>query len=64
MNGKTIEERLSNYPEIRKNSKELYDTLNKVFSPALGQHVHFTSNGFNHSIYSGVKKNEIKEPRY
>lgn len=60
MNGKTIEERLPNYPEIRKNSKELYDTFNKVFSPALGQHIHFTSNGFNHLMYKGAKKERDK----
>jgi len=61
MNGKTIEERLQNYPEIRKDSKELYNTFLKVFSPALGQHIHFTSNGFNHLIYKSAKKERDKK---
>ena len=60
MNGKTIDDRLPNYQEIRKDSKELYDAFGKVFSPALGQHIHFTSNGFNHLIYSGAKKERDK----
>ena len=60
MNGKTLDERLPNYLEIRKNSKELYDTFNKVFSPALGKHIHFTSNGFNHLIYKNAKKEREK----
>ncbi len=61
MNGKTIEERLQNYSEIRKYSKELYDTFSKVFSPALGQYIHFTSNGFNHLIYKSAKKERDKK---
>lgn len=60
MDGKTIEERLSKYTEIRKRAKEVYDTFGKVFSPALGQYIHFTSNGFNHLIYSGAKKERDK----
>lgn len=56
MNDKSIEDRIQNYAEIRKRSKELYDAFNKVFSPALGQHIHFTSNGFNHLVYKNAKK--------
>lgn len=56
MSGKTIEERIENYPEIKKEAKELYESFVKVFSPAIGQHVHFTSNGFNHLVYKNAKK--------
>lgn len=56
MNGKTLNERLLNYLEIRKKAKDLYNTFSKVFSPALGQNIHFTSNGFNHLIYKNAKK--------
>lgn len=56
MSGKTIEERVKNYLEIKKEAKELYDSFSKVFSPAIGLYVHFTSNGFNHLIYKNAKK--------
>jgi len=56
MKGKNLEERLQNYNEIREEAQKLYNTFSKVFSPALGQYVHFTSNGFNHLIYKSAKK--------
>lgn len=56
MSSKTIEERIKNYLEIKKGAKKLYDSFSKVFSPAIGLHVHFTSNGFNHLIYKNAKK--------
>jgi hypothetical protein len=61
MNGKTLEERLGSYIEIREEAQKLYATFSKVFCPALGQHVHFTSNGFNHLIYQSAKKERDKK---
>ena len=61
MKGKTIEERLGSYSEIREEAQKLYATFSKVFCPALGQHVHFTSNGFNHLIYQSAKKERDKK---
>jgi hypothetical protein len=61
MNGKNIEERLEKYTEIREKTQKLYETFGKVFSPALGQHIHFTSNGFNHLIYKSAKKERDKK---
>ncbi len=61
MQGKTIEERLESYNGIRDEAQKLYATFSKVFCPALGQHVHFTSNGFNHLIYQGAKKERDKK---
>ena len=61
MKGKNIEERLQDYTEIRQEAQKLYATFSKVFCPALGQHVHFTSNGFKHLIYQGSKKERHKK---
>jgi len=61
MKGKTIEERLENYSEIREEAQKLYATFFKVFCPALGQYIHFTSNGFNHLIYQSAKKERDKK---
>ena len=61
MKGKTLEERLGSYTEIREEAQKLYATFSKVFCPALGQHVHFTSNGFNHLIYQNAKKERDKK---
>lgn len=60
MKGKSIEDRLQDYEMIRLEAQELYGTFGKFFCPALGQHVHFTSNGFNHLIYKGAKKERDK----
>ena len=61
MKGKTLEERLESYAEIREEAQKLYATFSKVFCPALGQHIHFTSNGFNHLIYQSAKKERDKK---
>lgn len=54
--GKTIEERLSDYDQIRAEASVLYKTFGRVHCPALGQEVRFTSNGFNHLVYEAPKK--------
>ncbi|MFA6273594.1 MAG: hypothetical protein WC662_00335 [Candidatus Paceibacterota bacterium] len=61
MKGKSIEERLEEYNKIREEAQKRYSTFQKVFCPALGQHVHFTSNGFNHLIYKSAKKERDKK---
>ena len=61
MKGKSIEERLEDYNKIRDDAQKLYSTFQKVFCPAFGQHVYFTSNGFNHLIYKGAKKERDKK---
>lgn len=61
MKGKSIEERLGDYDHIRNEAREFYSKLSRVFCPAIGQYVHFTSNGFNHLIYSGAKKERDKK---
>ena len=53
---KTIEERVSDYERIRQGAAELYGTFNPVECPALGQKINFTSEGFNHLVYSSPKK--------
>lgn len=60
MKGKSIEERVKNYLEIRKAAQELYAGFKKVYCPALGGEVHFTSEGFNHLIYERAKKERDK----
>jgi len=49
-------EKIEDYANIRNKAKEIYDTFDKVFCPAIGQHIHFTSNGFNHLVYKNAKK--------
>ena len=51
---------MPDYNEIREEAQKLYSTFSKVFCPALGQHIHFTSNGFNHLIYKSSKKERDK----
>ncbi len=53
----TIEERLGDYDEIRKNALALYNSFGKIKCPALGnEYVYFTSEGFNHLIYKSPRK--------
>ncbi|MFA6340786.1 MAG: hypothetical protein WCX27_00895 [Candidatus Paceibacterota bacterium] len=53
---KTIEERVSDYENIKEEASKLYKTFVCVDCPALDQKVNFTSEGFNHLIYSAPKK--------
>ncbi len=56
-----IEERVDNYEEIRKDAAKLYGGFGTVDCPALGQSVQFTSEGFNHLVYSAPKKMRDKK---
>ncbi len=60
MSIKSIEERIKDYPEIREAALKLYSGFHKVHCPALGDKVHFTSEGFNHLVYEGAKKERDK----
>lgn len=60
MKGKNIEERLDEYLDIRAKASDLYASFKKVYCPALGGDVHFTSEGFNHLIYERAKKERDK----
>lgn len=60
MKGKSIEERLNDYLEIRTKASDLYAGFKKVYCPALGGDIHFTSEGFNHLIYERAKKERDK----
>lgn len=53
---KTIEERVADYDHIKSEASTLYNTFVSVDSVAIGQKVLFTSEGFNHLIYSAPKK--------
>ena len=53
---KTIKERVLDYEKIRQEALELYNTFNSIDSPALGQKIIFTAEGFNHLVYSSPKK--------
>lgn len=53
---KTIEERVSDYDQIRSEAAKLYGTFDTVVSPALNQNVRFSSLGFNHLVYQAPKK--------
>lgn len=61
MKGVNIEERVKDYPEIRKAAQELYGSVGKLYCPALGGAIYFTSEGFNHLIYERARKERDKK---
>lgn len=44
-------ENLSDYQKIKEAAQELYNNINSVFSPALGEKVAFSAEGFSHIIF-------------
>lgn len=44
-----------NYESYKQNALNFYSNVRKVFSPALNQNIHFTSEGFNHIIFKGSR---------
>lgn len=54
--GKTIDERLTDYEKIREDAAALYRTFGTIECPALGRPVQFTSEGFNHLVYNAPGK--------
>ncbi|MEK7582174.1 MAG: hypothetical protein AAB488_02515 [Patescibacteria group bacterium] len=53
---KTIQERVGDYDKIRAEASALYGTFVSTECPALAQSVLFTSEGFNHLVYSSPGK--------
>lgn len=52
---------VSNYEKIREDARIFYQTVGGIRCPALDhQPVHFTSDGFNHLIYKGSRKERDK----
>ncbi len=49
-------EDISNYEKIREDARRLYDDARPVLSPALGDQVRFTAEGFNHIIFKGPRR--------
>jgi hypothetical protein len=58
-----IEERVKDYVQIREEALELYSTFVDIDSVAIGQKISFTSEGFNHLVYSAPKKERDKRPQ-
>jgi len=58
---KTINERILDYEQIKQEAIDLYATFLSVNCPALNQKVFFTSEGFNHLVYSAPKKMRDKK---
>src|ERR1035437_5841345 len=52
----TIEERLKDYEQIKRDAAAFYKTFVSVDCPALDQKINFTSEGFNHLVYGAPKK--------
>lgn len=48
-------EDVSNYEKLREDAQKFYIGTRPVHSPALGEFVHFTAEGFNHVIFKGPR---------
>lgn len=48
-------EDLSNYEKLRGDAQNFYNSIRKVFSPALNQEICFSAEGFNHIIFKGSR---------
>ncbi|MCX6736213.1 MAG: hypothetical protein NTZ13_03970 [Candidatus Parcubacteria bacterium] len=46
---------VSNYEKLKEDAQRYYFTIGGVNSPALGQNVHFSSEGFNHIIFKRAR---------
>jgi IS4 transposase len=49
-------EDVSNYEKLHADAQKLYGSTPPVLSPALGEYVHFTAEGFNHIIFKGSRR--------
>jgi hypothetical protein len=54
-------EDISNYEQLRDDARALYAATKPVLSPALGEQVYFTAEGFNHIIF-GRARSERERP--
>ncbi len=50
----------SNYEQLRQDAQNYYNDIGKIYSPALGQDINFTSEGFNHIVYKGPRSEREK----
>lgn|SRR3989344_1803393 len=48
-------EDLSNYEKLREDAQKFYTGTRPIQSPALGEYVYFTAEGFNHIIFKGSR---------
>ncbi|MDP2651809.1 MAG: hypothetical protein Q8O94_01600 [bacterium] len=48
-------EDLSNYEKLRDDAQKFYTSVRPIQSPALGEYVYFTAEGFNHIIFKGSR---------
>jgi len=48
-------EDLSNYEKLRDDAQKFYASTRHMQSPALGEYVHFTAEGFNHIVFKGAR---------
>src|SRR3989344_221922 len=48
-------EDISNYEKLREDAYKFYIDTRPIQSPALGEYVHFTAEGFNHVIFKGSR---------
>ena len=53
-------EDLSNYEKLREDSQKFYNSVSKIFSPALSQEICFSAEGFNHIIFKGSRSEREK----
>lgn len=54
-------EDLSNYEKLREDSQKFYNSIGKVFSPALSCEISFSAEGFNHIIFKGSRSEREKK---
>ena len=48
-------EDVSNYEKLREDAQKFYASMRPIQSPALGEYVYFTAEGFNHIIFKGSR---------
>lgn len=48
-------EDLSNYEKLREDAQKFYTNTHPIKSPALGEYVYFTAEGFNHIVFKGSR---------
>lgn len=53
-------EDLSNYEKLKEDTQKFYGGINRVFSPALNQEIHFPAEGFNHLVFKQARSERDK----
>jgi len=52
---------VSNYEKLKEDAQQYYNTIGGIISPALGQKIHFSSEGFNHIVFKRARS-EREQP--